>query len=78
MRAYPNAGNTIRIQMVRCGYTAQSLSEQTAISPAVLRSILTGRAGTISTRNLCALAAAFDFSVSDFLDLLSGHPPVVR
>lgn len=71
MRAYPGAGDTIRTQMVRCGYTLATLSEQTMISQAVLREILTGRAKTISTRNICAMAAAFDFSVADFIDLLS-------
>ena len=74
MRSYPNAAVLIRIQMVRCGYTSETLSEQTAISPAVLRSILTGRAQTISTRNIRALAAAFDYSAADFIDLLTGAP----
>ena len=71
MRAYPHAATIIRTQMVPCGYTSESLCQRTAISPAVLRSVLTGRAKTISTRNVCALAAAFDFPVSDFIDLLS-------
>ncbi len=71
MRAYPGAGDFIRIQMVRCGYTLETLSEKTMISQAVLREILTGRAKTISTRNICAMASAFDFSVADFIDLLS-------
>jgi transcriptional regulator with XRE-family HTH domain len=69
----PDAGVTIRTEMVRCGYTLESLSEETLISRAVLREILTGRAKAISTRNLCALARAFDYSASDFIDLLSNH-----
>ncbi len=76
MRSYENAGDHIRIQMVRCGYTLESLSRQTMISPAVLREILSGRAKTISTRNVCAMASAFGFPVSDFIDLLSGHGSV--
>lgn len=71
MRSYPHAGETIRIQMVRCGYTTETLSEETMISLAVLRGILTGRARTISTRNIYALATVFGYSVSDFIDLLS-------
>lgn len=71
MRAYPNASGVIRCQMVRCGYTLETLSEKTSISQAVLREMLTGRAKTISTRSVCAMAAAFDFSVADFIDLLS-------
>ncbi len=75
MRAYPNAGQLIRIQMVRCGYTTETLSQETDISPQVLRGILTGRAQTISTRTVCALAAVFGFSAADFVDLLSGNLP---
>lgn len=74
MRCYSHADTIIRTQMVRCGYTMETLSAQTGISPAVLRAILTGRAKTISTRNICALAAAFDFSMSDLMDLLSETP----
>lgn len=77
MRSYENAGILIRIEMVRCGYTTESLSEKTEISQQVLRGILTGRAKTISTRNIRSLAAAFGFSASDFLDLLSGHTPEI-
>lgn len=73
MRRYPKAGARIRIEMVRCGYTIESLSEKTEISQQVLRGILTGRAETISTRNIYALATAFGFSASDFVDILSGN-----
>ena len=72
MRTYENAGETIRIQMVRCGYTLESLSARTEISTQVLRNILTGRANTISTRSTAALARAFGFSMAEFIDLLSG------
>ena len=72
MRSYRNAGETIRIQMVRCGYTSETLAERTGISSSVLRGILTGRTGTISTRNVYAMAKAFDFPAADFIDLLSG------
>lgn len=75
MRSYPNAGPLIRIEMVRCGYTLESLSEKTEISQQVLRGILTGRATTISTRNICALASVFGFSASDFIDLLCTNTP---
>ena len=71
MRNYEHAGEIIRIEMVRCGYTTETLSEKTAISPAVLRGILTGRAKSISTRNVCAIASAFDYPVAEFIDLLS-------
>lgn len=75
MRAYPNAGKLIRIQMVRCGYTTETLSRETDISPQVLRGILTGRSQTISTRTLCALATVFGFTAADFVDLLSENTP---
>ncbi len=65
------AGDRIRIEMVRCGYTAQMLSDRTMISPMVLRGLLAGRGSTISTRNLCALASAFGYTAADFADLLS-------
>lgn len=75
MRSYENAGVLIRIEMVRCGYTTESLSEKTEISQQVLRGILTGRAKTISTRSIHALATAFGYPAADFVDLLSGHTP---
>ena len=71
MRDYPNAANIIRREMYRCGYVLERLSEKTEISPAVLRGILTGRSTTISTRNMVALARAFDYSASEFIDILS-------
>lgn len=73
MRTYPQAAQVIRVEMVRCGYTADTLSEKTAISPAVLRGILTGRSQTVSTRSICALASAFGYEAADFIDLLSLH-----
>lgn len=71
MRTYPNAAKIIRVEMVRCGYTTESLSEKTGISTAVLRGILTGRSKTISTRSVCALASVFGYPASEFIDLLS-------
>jgi transcriptional regulator with XRE-family HTH domain len=71
LRSYPQAGDVIRCEMVRCGYTTESLSERTFVSQAVLRGILTGRAKTVSTRTICALASAFGYTMSDFIDLLS-------
>lgn len=73
MRTYPNAAKIIRVEMVRCGYTTESLSEKTGISTAVLRGILTGRSKTISTRSVCALASAFGYPASEFIDLLSAQ-----
>lgn len=70
MKVPSDAGDRIRIEMVRCGYTAQMLSERTMISPMVLRGILVGRGSSISTRNLCALASAFGYTAADFADLL--------
>ena len=70
MKVSPQACDRIRIEMVRCGYTAEALSLRTMISPTVLRGILVGRAETIGTRNLCALASAFGYTAADFADLL--------
>lgn len=72
MREFQNAASVIRVEMVRCGYTSESLCEATEISSTVLRDILTGRKTSISTRNICAMARAFGFSASEFIDLLSG------
>ncbi len=72
MRTYENAGEVIRIEMVRCGYTLETLSQRTDIAQHVLRGILTGRANTVSTRNTYALASAFGYPMAEFIDLLSG------
>lgn len=62
------------MEMVRWGYTTDSLSEACDISKPVLQGLLTNRAVTISTRNVYALARAFGYPVSDFIDLLHGTP----
>lgn len=74
MKVPPRAGDVIRVEMVRCGYTLGSLSQETMISQPVLRAVLSGRAGTISTRNLYAMAAAFGYPLSQFIDLIAGTP----
>ena len=74
-RDYPMAAEVVKIEMVRCGYTAETLSVKTGISGTVLRGILTGRTCAISTRNLYALASAFGYSMADFLDLAAGNAP---
>ena len=71
MRSYDHAGDILRVEMVRCGYTLESLSQATSISEAVLRGILTGRAKSISIRNICALAPVLGYSAAEFIDLLS-------
>ncbi len=73
MKIDRNIGTSIRAEMVRCGYTLDSLSADTDISKAVLQGILTGRASSISTRTLCALARTFGYSASEFTDLLAGN-----
>ena len=73
MRRFDRAGEIIRIEMVRCGYTRETLSQKTGITPARLRGILAGRE-TVSTRNLSALASAFGYSMAEFIDLLSQAP----
>lgn len=73
MKIDHNIGTIIRAEMVRCGYTLESLSQDTDISKAVLQGILTGRASSISTRTLCTLARTFGYSASQFTDLLSGN-----
>lgn len=74
MNEFPNAGPIIRTEMVRCGFTLDTLSQETGVSVPVLRGILNGRSKTISVRNLIALARAFGYSGADFIDLLSGAP----
>lgn len=73
MKTNDNTGTIIRAEMVRLGYTLESLSLETDISTPVLHGILSGRSGSISTRNLCALARTFGYSVAEFTDLLSGN-----
>ena len=73
MKIEQTAGNIIRTEMIRCGYTLDSLSMKTDISSAVLRGILTGRSKTISTRSICSLARTFGYSAAEFMDLLAGN-----
>ena len=73
MTVAPDAHRKIRAEMVRCGYTMDTLSAGTQISPEVLRSILRGQITRISTRNLFALAHAVGYETSVFVDLLSGN-----
>lgn len=68
-------GIPIRREMVRCGFTLDSLSQECDISRAVLQGLLTGRAVTISTRNICALARAFGYGAAEFIDLLHNVSP---
>lgn len=68
-------GHIIRSEMRRCGYTLESLSAACDISKAVLHGILTDRAVTISTRNLCAMARVFGYGTAEFIDLLHGITP---
>lgn len=75
MKLYPDAAQRIRVEMVRCGYTAEGLSETTQISKAVLQGILNGRADAISTRNLFALSRAFGYDTASFIDLLAQGSP---
>ena len=74
MTVAPDAGTILRIEMVRCGYTLESLSRAADISPQVLRGILTGRASSISTRNLSSLSRLFGYSMAELIDLLSENP----
>ena len=73
MKVTEQTFHIIRTEMIRCGYTLESLSEETDISKNVLHGILSARAKTVSTRNLCALARTFGYSAADFMDLLSGN-----
>lgn len=66
------AGSLLRIEMVRCGYTLDSLSDTSGISRDVLRCILNGRSRSVSTRTLCALAPLFGCSAAELTDLLAG------
>jgi len=72
MREYEHAGDVLRIEMVRCGFTLETLSLRTGVSQPVLRNILTGRAKSISTRIICALAGPLGYSASELIDLFSG------
>lgn len=74
MKINEDTGKVIRTEMYRWGYTLERLSQETEISKAVLQGILTGRAQSISTRNLCALARTFGYGAAEFTDLISGKP----
>ena len=74
MRTYPGAAQTIRIQMVRCGYTLDRLSEDTGVSKEILRGILAGRTQSISVRTICAVSQVFGYSAAEFMDLISQAP----
>ena len=70
MKVPSDAGDRIRIEMVRCGYTAQMLSERTMNSPKELPGNLEGRGSSISTPNLSAMATAIGYTAADYADLL--------
>ena len=71
MNVQKSAGQTIRIEMVRCGYTLETLSQRSGISTQVLRDILSGRSGSISIRNLSVLSGIFGYPTSVFIDMLT-------
>lgn len=50
---------------------AAQLAQLTGINAGTLRAFLAGRQGTISTRNLLALARFFDLSMRELVDTLS-------
>lgn len=75
MKTDTHTSTIIRAEMRRCGYTLDSLTEETQISKAVLQGILSDRAKSISTRTICALARTFGYSAAEFMDLLSGNSP---
>lgn len=71
----PDPVPVIRAEMVRLGYTVETLSEESDISVAVLQGILRGRTNSLSTRTIFGLARAFHYETAEFIDLLHGIKP---
>lgn len=71
----PDPVPVIRTEMVRWGYTVESLSKESDISTAVLQGILRGRNKSLSTRTIFGLSRAFHYETAEFIDLLHGITP---
>lgn len=71
MRTYDRAPEQLHRLMQARAWTLESLSRRTQIDPQTLRAYLTGRRRTISTRNMAALAAAFEMPLADLMDLFT-------
>ena len=71
MREYDRAGIVMSQWLRDHGMTAADLSRQTGIDAGILRSILSGKRKSISTRNLLLLARYFGLSMRQFIDTIS-------
>lgn len=71
MREYDRAGTVMSQWLRDHGMTAADLSRQTGIDAGILRSILSGKRKSISTRNLLLLARYFGLSMRQLIDTIS-------
>ena len=71
MREYDRAGIVMSQWLRDHGMTAADLSRQTGIDAGILRSILSGKRKSISTRNLLLLARYFGLSMRQLIDTIS-------
>lgn len=71
MREYERAASVMSQWLRDHGMTAAELSRQTGIDAGILRSILSGKRKSISTRNLFLLARHFGLSMQQLIDTIS-------
>lgn len=71
MREYERAASVMSQWLRDHGMTAAELSRQTGIDAGILRSILSGKRKSISTRNLFLLARYFGLSMQQLIDTIS-------
>ncbi len=71
MRNYEHAARLMTQWVAERDITAAELSRQTGIDAGILRSVLTGKKKSISTRNLLILARFFGFEMQEMMDLFA-------
>lgn len=71
MREFDHAGPVLSQWLCERGMTAADLSRQTGIDAGILRSVLSGKRKSISTRNLLLLARYFGLSMRQLIDTIS-------
>ncbi len=68
MKNFEHAAETLTELMRQRGLNAAELSRQTMIDPGILRSIMTGKRKSVSTRNIMTLAHYFGMSMEEFIE----------
>lgn len=68
MREFENAAAFLNQMLSEQGICAAELSRRTQIDAGILRTILSGKKKSISTRNLLSLSRYFGMGMQEFMD----------